>query len=132
MRLINVDTLQLEEFLSEKTHPYAILSHTWGKGEVSLQVFGAAYGQPQSPTRSLRGYDKIVRACREAKNLSWQYCWADTCCIDKTSSTELSEAINSMFHWYQEAAVCIVVLEDYVHKPQADGVETVPVIDHCQ
>ena len=34
------------------------------------------------------------------------------CCIDKTSSAELSEAINSMFRWYQNAAVCYAFLSD--------------------
>lgn len=35
--------------------------------------------------------------------------------IDKTSSTELSEAINSMFKWYQRSAVCYAYLVD-VHS----------------
>jgi hypothetical protein len=37
---------------------------------------------------------------------------ACSCCIDKTSSAELSEAINSMFRWYKNAAVCYVYLSD--------------------
>jgi hypothetical protein len=36
----------------------------------------------------------------------------DTCCIDKKSSAELSEAINSMFRWYKNAAVCYAYLSD--------------------
>ncbi|KAH8745626.1 hypothetical protein BGZ57DRAFT_946215 [Hyaloscypha finlandica] len=36
----------------------------------------------------------------------------DTCCIDKSNSTELSEAINSMFRWYRNAARCYVYLTD--------------------
>jgi hypothetical protein len=35
-----------------------------------------------------------------------------TGCIDKTSSAELSEAINSMFRWYQNACLCYAFLED--------------------
>jgi hypothetical protein len=38
--------------------------------------------------------------------------WLDSCCIDKTSSAELSEAINSMYRWYQNAQVCYAYLED--------------------
>jgi hypothetical protein len=37
------------------------------------------------------------------------------CCIDKSSSAELSEAINSMFAWYRNAKVCYVYLEDVPH-----------------
>jgi hypothetical protein len=35
-----------------------------------------------------------------------------TGCIDKTSSAELSEAINSMFRWYKKAQMCYAYLED--------------------
>lgn len=38
--------------------------------------------------------------------------WVDTCCIDKSSSAELSEAINSMFAWYRNAKICYVFLAD--------------------
>ncbi|KAI0772436.1 hypothetical protein BD413DRAFT_545420 [Trametes elegans] len=41
-----------------------------------------------------------------------EWIWIDTCCIDKASSAELSEAINSMFAWYRDAQVCIVYLAD--------------------
>jgi hypothetical protein len=36
--------------------------------------------------------------------------WIDSCCIDKTSSSELSEAINSMFNWYRNSQVWWVPL----------------------
>jgi hypothetical protein len=36
----------------------------------------------------------------------------DTVCIDKSSSAELSEAINSMFEWYRGAQVCYAYLAD--------------------
>lgn len=41
-----------------------------------------------------------------------QYTWVDTCCIDKSSSAELSEAINSMFKWYRHAGICYAYLDD--------------------
>ncbi len=41
-----------------------------------------------------------------------RYIWIDTCCIDKSSSAELSEAINSMYRWYEESVVCYAYLED--------------------
>ena len=49
--------------------------------------------------------------------------WVDTCCIDKTSSAELSEAINSMFRWYRDAVCCFVLLEDVESsRKHEDGV----------
>lgn len=108
MRLINTRTLRLENFSkATQTPPYAILSHTWGHGEVSLQQF------QNSKIRSRRkGFGKIKSACVEAHRQGLQYIWVDTCCIDKTSSAELSEAINSMFKWYQRSQICYAFCED--------------------
>lgn len=58
------------------------------------------------------GYSKILAACLKARSDGWIYLWADTNCIDKTSSAELSEAINSMYTWYRNAAVCYVYMLD--------------------
>jgi hypothetical protein len=44
------------------------------------------------------------------QTVSWV--WVDTCCINKSSSSELQEAINSMFSWYKSAPECYVYLED--------------------
>ncbi|KAK1728592.1 hypothetical protein CaCOL14_000200 [Colletotrichum acutatum] len=63
-----------------------------------------------SPDR--KGYAKILGACRLTREFGLEYLWVDTNCIDKESSAELSEAINSMFNWYQESAVCLAFLED--------------------
>ena len=41
---------------------------------------------------------------------------ADTVCIDKTSSAELSEAINSTFEWYEKAEVCYAYLVDVLSR----------------
>ena len=61
------------------------------------------------------GFAKLQRFCALAKDDRFDYAWMDTCCIDKTSSAELSEAINSMYRWYQMSAVCYAYLED-VHN----------------
>ena len=47
----------------------------------------------------------------------------DTCCIDKSNSTELSEAINSIFRWYRDATKCYVYLPDVsrLHSNSADN-----------
>jgi hypothetical protein len=49
------------------------------------------------------------------------YVWIDTCCIDKTSSAEFTEAINSMYRWYQKADICYAHLEDFVCQEVFDG-----------
>lgn len=105
MRLINAHTLKLEEFWDEKT--YAILSHRWGDGEVS-------FGDMQDPAvaSNMKGYGKIRKACKQAVSDGHDYLWLDTCCINKESSAELSEAINSMYRWYKAAAVCYAFLAD--------------------
>ncbi|KAJ8133566.1 hypothetical protein O1611_g58 [Lasiodiplodia mahajangana] len=94
MRLIKVDTRRLEEFFDSSIPKYAILSHTWGVREVTLQEFEK---YPSKACTDLDGYHKIDKACTLAEAEGLQYVWVDSCCIDKTSSAELSEAINSMF-----------------------------------
>ncbi len=109
MRLINTLTRQLEEFNGSKLRErkYAILSHTWEEtGEVTYSdyVSGKCHGMP--------GYEKINKTCELALEAGIPYAWVDTCCIDKSSSAELTEAINSMFRWYERAVVCYVYLSD--------------------
>ncbi|CAK7235668.1 hypothetical protein SCUCBS95973_009345 [Sporothrix curviconia] len=89
---------------------YAILSHTWEAGEVTLQEMARA--ADDATVRSKPGYKKIEQSCELARQEGLEYIWIDTCCIDKTNSTELFEAINSMFTWYRNAWVCYVHLAD--------------------
>ena len=113
MRLINTKTLKLQEFFG-RVPPYAILSHTWGDRETTLQEF-----QNRTYKKESREIAKIFATCRQARSQGLDYAWVDTCSIDKTSSTELGEAINSMFRWYREAAVCYAFLEDVSTKQPA-------------
>ncbi|KAI2780941.1 HET-domain-containing protein [Daldinia loculata] len=123
MRLLDVDTLELHEFMGSNIpkYRYAILSHTWAEEEVSLQDLQAGTGP------SKRGYEKVALTCEQAKQHGCKWAWVDTCCIDKTSSAELSEAINSMYQWYEESAVCYAYLIDvednfpYTSLPNQDG-----------
>ncbi|KAI1351766.1 heterokaryon incompatibility protein-domain-containing protein [Xylaria sp. FL0043] len=119
MRLINTSSLKLEEFLGEPTDPrfprYAILSHTWGKGEVTFQDM-----QEPEVAKKKAGYDKIAKCCETALSEGLGWAWVDTCCIDKTSSAELSEAINSMFKWYEHSTICYAYLSD-VGIPESDS-----------
>jgi hypothetical protein len=103
MRPLNVYTLKLEE---RKNEAYAILSHTWGEGEVSFAELGTEGAEQKA------GYGKILETCAQAERDGHRFVWIDSCCIDKRSSAELSEAINSMFRWYQESEICYVFLED--------------------
>lgn len=100
MRLLNTSTLKLEEFIGSNIPPYAILSHTWGNEEVSFQDMQGSGAMEKV------GYEKISRCCEKAATGGFEYAWVDTCCIDKSSSSELSEAINSMYRWYRNAEVC--------------------------
>ncbi|KAF7549886.1 hypothetical protein G7Z17_g6080 [Cylindrodendrum hubeiense] len=109
MRLINVHTLRLEEFDNPALVPdYAILSHRWGDEEVSFEDM-KDLAVAQTKTAS---FSKILGTCEAARVQGPQYIWVDTCCIDKSSSAELSEAINSMFRWYRKAQFCVAFLSD--------------------
>ncbi|KNG80357.1 hypothetical protein ANOM_011314 [Aspergillus nomiae NRRL 13137] len=114
MRLLNTRTLEVEEYGGGEFPQYAILSHTWGKEEVTLQDITS------QATHKLKGYEKILGVCSIARENRFDYIWIDTCCIDKTSSAELSEAINSMYRWYEEAEVCYAYLSDVPHGPVCD------------
>lgn len=110
MRLINCTTLSFEEFHGEHVPKYAILSHTWGKDEVTFQE----WEKNKAAAEKKAGYAKIEATCRLALERGVDYAWVDTNCIDKSSSAELSEAINSMWVWYGRAVVCFAFLEDVV------------------
>ncbi|KAJ9602147.1 hypothetical protein H2200_013267 [Cladophialophora chaetospira] len=69
---------------------------------------------------SKKGYQKIKMTCQLARYAGLDYVWVDTCCIDKSSSAELSEAINSMFRWYQRAEVCYAYLSDLSASASVD------------
>ncbi|GKZ24056.1 hypothetical protein AbraIFM66951_010555 [Aspergillus brasiliensis] len=106
MRLLNTKTRKLEDFMSHDIPPYAILSHTWAKDEVSFQDMQA------STVTEKEGYAKIQQSCERALQDGLNYVWVDTCCIDKASSAELSEALNSMMTWYAQSQICYAHLAD--------------------
>ncbi|KAF2174746.1 HET-domain-containing protein [Zopfia rhizophila CBS 207.26] len=112
MRLLECNTVGkfslTKEFLGDdKVPPYAILSHTWKHGqEVTFDDLMNDTG------KSKAGYDKIRFCAQQAEREGLHYFWVDTCCINKADSVELQDAINSMFRWYQDAAICYVYLSD--------------------
>lgn len=90
-----------------ETLPYTILSHTWEDEEVSFADI-----QDLDRAKLKAGFGKIQGACDIALSDGFRYIWIDTCCIDKSSSAELSEAINSMYNYYHDAELCYVYLSD--------------------
>lgn len=110
MRLITIDshdTLKFVEYQDDRQTPrYGILSHRWQDEEVAYQdmLSGAS--------TSMKGFSKIRAVFRQCAADGLSHVWVDTCCINKDSSAELSEAINSMYKWYQNAAKCYVFLYD--------------------
>lgn len=115
MRLLKFDEhgeLSLTKDLVDNMPPYAILSHTWGADEDEV-TFEELRNRPD---KSKAGYRKIQFCGRQARQDNLDYFWVDTCCINKQSSAELSEAINSMYSWYQGSQRCYIYLSD-VEKP---------------
>ncbi|KAL6897667.1 hypothetical protein GGI43DRAFT_98752 [Trichoderma evansii] len=134
MRLLDTKTLELVDIAGDNTPPYAILSHTWGDEEVTIQQLRRLGGHAQLASSSAKpldkkrrtilskkGYIKIAGAARLAVSRGLNYLWIDTCCIDKTSSAELSEAINSMYLWYEQSAECYAYLSDVEPETAQDA-----------
>lgn len=105
MRLLNTTTLKLHYFVAD-IPDYVILSHTWGEEEVLFEDID------KPNVSGMAGYAKILKCCQQGKYDGFEWAWVDTCCIDKRSSAELTEAINSMYKWYWEAATCYAYLAD--------------------
>jgi hypothetical protein len=122
MRLIDIKSRQLVEYLGESIPPYAILSHTWEEGgEVTYQEFVNQMSAQKT------GWQKIWKACELAKEHDVSHVWVDTCCIEKLSSAELSESINSMYQWYEKSTVCFAFLSDWVKEMDCSD-----CVRHCR
>ncbi|KAF7534732.1 hypothetical protein G7054_g5965 [Neopestalotiopsis clavispora] len=115
MRLLHANSLQFEEFFENSVPKYAILSHRWEEGEVSYKDVERAIRKGSAYLERIAdrpGWEKIKRTAEQALRDSLEYIWVDTCCIDKTSSAELQESINSMYRWYEKATICYAYLSD--------------------
>ena len=105
------DHAEKAEDVIRKYFAYVMLSHVWGEdeplyGDVKL-IANVLEMLPSSP-----GLLKLQTFCRIAKQQGFRWCWSDTCCIDKSSSAELQESINSMFTWYRNSTLTIAFLLD--------------------
>jgi len=126
MRLLHrtTDGFGFKEFDDAFGVRYAIISHRWHGVDEEVSYKDIKKNRPLD--NKLRGLQKITYTLDQAAEDGLHYVWIDTCCIDKSSSTELSEAINSMYHWYQQAEKCYAflwdvapdcpVLTDYSHE----------------
>ena len=103
--------------VGDNVPPYAILSHTWGPDteEVTFTDLANRTGKDKE------GYRKIWFCAKQARYDGLQFFWVDTCCIDKSNNNELSEAINSMFRWYHDAARCYVYLSHLSITAQSES-----------
>ncbi|KAG9186310.1 hypothetical protein G6011_02866 [Alternaria panax] len=107
-RLSGSNDFTLVERFGKDIPPYAILSHTWGPDADEVTFSGLQNEQAMNNP----GYNKLLFCSEQAAKDNLEYFWVDTCCIDKGSSTELTEAINSMFKWYQQSERCYALLSD--------------------
>ncbi|KAF2827152.1 hypothetical protein CC86DRAFT_207501 [Ophiobolus disseminans] len=111
MRLLQLrddGEFSLVEYFRNNIPRYAILSHTWGRDQEEFTFENIEKGTGKNKA----GYRKVHFCGMQAAKDGLEHFWVDTCCIDKKSSAELTEAINSMFRWYQNAARCYVYLSD--------------------
>ncbi|KAL4075346.1 heterokaryon incompatibility protein-domain-containing protein [Scleroderma yunnanense] len=119
------------EFRDDEATDYAILSHRWIGKEVDYKEIIKLARMNKSDQKAVRdrdGYKKVLSSCERAKRDGYSWLWVDTCCIDKRSSAELSEAINSMYRWYANAKICYAYLHDVsgISFPTADDDEKYP------
>ncbi|KAK7402390.1 hypothetical protein QQX98_011855 [Neonectria punicea] len=125
MRLLNTKTLELEN-VGDNPPDYAILSHTWGQDEVLYDDVRSPERLQEVRWKNSAGYRKVARTCETALKQGFSHVWIDTCCIDKSSSAEVSEAINCMFEWYRDATACYAYLSDVTVDPDgtSDNLES--------
>ncbi|KAG2339567.1 hypothetical protein BDR05DRAFT_916950 [Suillus weaverae] len=86
-----------------------LLSHRWEETEALLHDI---QDKIVYELNGIGGIVKLQSFCKIARDTGYGWAWMDTCCIDKSSNTELQESINSMFVWYRYSALTIVYLCD--------------------
>lgn len=120
MHLLHTSTFKLVDVPSHDPPRYAILSHTWGPPNDEV-LFDDIQSDDPERARSKPCFGKVEKACEKAREYKLEYTWIDTCCIDKRSSAELQEAINSMFKWYQRSTICFAYLSDVVKVAEGES-----------
>ncbi|THU77446.1 HET-domain-containing protein [Dendrothele bispora CBS 962.96] len=118
-RMINTSSLQFKDFEDGAFIPhYAILSHTWGAGEIGYQSTALVffereimYKQRQG-TKTKPAYHKIVEACMQAYSDGLEYLWIDTCCINQEDQTDVHRNVKNMYSYYRNSRICYAYLAD--------------------
>lgn len=125
MRLLNVYDLTLSDFHEPTIPSYVIASHRWTGDKASYKdvlyrrnIESAGYKKIESFCAFVRKRNADLTRI-EATEPKIEWIWIDTGCINKNSSAELSESINSMFKWYSRAHECYAYLADV--RPLSDG-----------
>jgi hypothetical protein len=110
MRLINVYTLELRDFVQDVPE-YVTASHRWKEGEeANMHDVRNKVNTDKSGYQKMEGFARFIREQLQAEGIEWL--WIDTCCIDQSNPAEVTEAVNSMFCWYSNAALCVAYLAD--------------------
>ncbi|KAI0699876.1 heterokaryon incompatibility protein-domain-containing protein [Cerioporus squamosus] len=130
MRLLDTSTGHFVSFDDPRDVRYAILSHVWAKErqpnyipeQTYQDILAIKAAEPPGAEILTKLSWKIQKACEVAREHGFGFIWVDSCCINKTSSAELSEAINSMFQWYSWAKVCYAFLYDVDDKENHEAV----------
>ena len=103
-----LDTKRIEKVVA-RYFRYVMFSHTWeGKEPTYQDVAGKSVYELDAQPLEI----KLRRFCKMVQNDSEGYLWAwsDTCCINKTIETDYRKSIRSMYNWYKESALTIVLL----------------------
>ncbi|PIL23543.1 hypothetical protein GSI_14856 [Ganoderma sinense ZZ0214-1] len=116
MWLLHTKTLELKFYKDSKRVRYAALCHVWEADDHcqpfrEIQaIYSRCLASGEDPRELVTA--KVRNFLDLAERDGYKWGWLDTACIDKTSSAELSEAINSMYRWYCDADVCYASLSD--------------------
>jgi hypothetical protein len=115
--------IEIELEQNSQESKYAILSHRWGNAEdeVTFQDMLSS----SNLVKAKAGYSKLEGCCRQAHQDGHERVWSDTCCINKSSSAELSEAITSMYSYYENSQICYAFLNDIEKRrepPSGNGI----------
>jgi len=119
MRLLNIYTFEFAEFEGDRLPPYRITSHRWTDDEATFKDVLKKKNPNSKGYMKIEGFCQFIRedeerlrkyVTRELGSCKW--IWIDAACVDKRSSAEVSESINSMFGWYARAVECFAYLAD--------------------
>lgn len=106
MRFLHTKTFVLHDFTGPPSS-YAVFFHAHGSDDIGFEDFS----KPQM-LLCKDGFHRLWQACSRARNHGSEWLWSDAVCIDRGSSTALTEAFNSLARIYQHCIFSIIYLED--------------------